>query len=352
MSELITEGISKQGARLKGPVFSFGELLLRLSPVANGAWIDEHQLPVYIGGAELNMATALACWDIPVQYFTALPDNYLAHDILVYLAQKKIDTRAIHMSGSRIGTYYLQQGKDLKQGAVIYDRANSSFAELKPGTIDWDTLLTGVGWFHFSAISPALNAQAAEVCTEVLQAATRKKIPVSVDLNYRAKLWQYGKQPLEIMPGLLQYCTVVMGNIWSANTLLNIPVNKDIHFLQNRQAYLEHAVQTATGIQKAYPTVTHVANTFRFDTAAGGIDYYATLFNEGTQYHSAEYSCSNVKDKIGSGDCFMAGLIRSIYTGESNRQTIGFATAAAFGKLQETGDTTTQTIQQVKALIQ
>ena len=352
MSELITEGMSKQGPGLLGPVFSFGELLLRLSPVANGAWIYEHQLPVYIGGAELNMASALACWDFPVQYFTALPDNYLAKDIRAYLAQKKIDTSAICTSGSRIGTYYLQQGKDLKQGAVIYDRAYSSFAELKPGTIDWDTLLSGVGWFHFSAISPALNAQTAELCSEVLQAVTRKKIPVSVDLNYRAKLWQYGKQPIEIMPELLQYCTVVMGNIWSANSLLGIPVNTDIHLQQNRQAYLEHAVQTATSIQKAYPTVTHVANTFRFDTISGGINYYASLYNNGIQYHSAEYSCSSVKDKIGSGDCFMAGLIKGIYSGETNQQTIDFATAAAFGKLQETGDATTQTIQQVKALIQ
>src|SRR5690606_20683682 len=136
---------------------------------------------------------------------------------------KNIDTSAIHYSGSRVGLYYLQQGTDVKNSGVIFDRAGSSFAQLKKGMINWDEVFEGITWFHFSAIAAALSQSAAEVCEEALQAASSKGITISVDLNYRNKLWQYGKQPIEVMPGLVKYCNLVMGNLWAANVMLGIP---------------------------------------------------------------------------------------------------------------------------------
>ncbi|HWJ24990.1 MAG TPA: PfkB family carbohydrate kinase [Flavisolibacter sp.] len=173
-------------------VFCFGELLLRMSPELGGAWIRNAHMPVFVGGAELNAATALARWNVPVAYGTALPENALAEEICRSLEGKGIDTSRIIFSGKRIGCYYLPQGADLKNAGVIYDREYSSFSQLKPGQIDWDRLLKDVEWFHFSAISPALNADVAVICKEALQAASEKGITISVDLNYRAKLWQYG----------------------------------------------------------------------------------------------------------------------------------------------------------------
>ena len=147
-------------------ILCFGELLLRFSPMTNGEWINQHLVPVYIGGAELNVATALANWNLPVKYFTALPDNYISDDIKAELVKRKIAISAIQKTGQRIGAYYLQQGRDLKHAAVIYDRANSSFASLKPGTIDWEKILEDVKWFHFSAICPALTEDTAGLCRE------------------------------------------------------------------------------------------------------------------------------------------------------------------------------------------
>ena len=114
-------------------------------------------MPVYIGGAELNVATALSNWKVPTKYCTALPSNYLSEEIIEDIREKGIDVSAIQMIGNRIGTYYLPQGADMKNAGVIYDRAYSSFAELSPGVIDWEKELEGCTWFHFSAISPALN---------------------------------------------------------------------------------------------------------------------------------------------------------------------------------------------------
>jgi 2-dehydro-3-deoxygluconokinase len=330
--------------RKNNKIFCFGELLLRYSPQSNGNWFHQNTMPAYIGGAELNVATALANWGMPVKYCTALPNNFLADDVLIYLKEKNIDTSAISISGSRIGAYYLQQGSDLKNAAVVYDRAYSSFAELKTGMIDWDKILDEVSWFHFSAISPSLNENIAAVCKEALQAASKKNIPISVDLNYRKKLWQYGKQPVDIMPRLVEHCDVVMGNIWSANTLLGIPV--DANVAHKKELYWEHAFRTSAAIQKQFPKCRATANTFRFDNER--ISYYAALFTGGQLYHSKEFNCNNAINRIGSGDCFMAGLIYGLQLEHAPQNIIDFASSAAFGKLQESGDATTQTIEEIK----
>src|SRR5688572_4830971 len=176
-------------------VLCFGELLFRMSPMLEREWIAQHKMPVYIGGAELNVASALAGWKVPVQYFTSLPDNYLSTEISAEIASRGINISNIRYTGERIGIYYLPQGADLQNKGVIYDRAHSSFAGLKPGEIDWDKVLEDCTWFHFSAISPALDQDIADVCLEGLKAASARKLTISVDLNYRTKLWKYGKKP-------------------------------------------------------------------------------------------------------------------------------------------------------------
>jgi 2-dehydro-3-deoxygluconokinase len=329
-----------------GKVLSFGELLLRICPDGDGEWLAENKLPFYVGGAELNVATALALWDVPSAYFTALPENFMSEQIIGYMDNCKIDTSKIHHGGDRIGLYYLPKGKDLKNAGVIYDRANSAFAMLQTGTIDWDKVLDGVTWFHFSAICPALNQAAAYVCLEAVKAASAKGITISIDLNYRAKLWQYGKQPSEIIPQLAQYCDLIMGNIWAAEKMLSISLPEFIHETSDKSVYLEQAKNTSIEIIKNYPKCKSVANTFRFDYKQG-IKYYTTLYTESELTVSKEYSSEKILDKVGSGDCFMAGLIYGFYHKNNSTETLNFATAAAFNKLFIPSDCTTATIEQV-----
>jgi len=332
------------------PVFCFGELLLRMSPLPAAQWIYDACMPVYIGGAELNVANALACWKVPVEYCTALPNNALSDDICNVLTLSNIDVSSIHFSGNRIGIYYLTQGTDLKHAGVIYDRAHSSFSELLPGMIDWDNVLDNANWFHFSAISPALNENIAAVCKEALITAAKKGITISVDLNYRARLWQYGKQPVEVMPALVEHCDMIMGNIWSANALLGVPVDATIHAKQSKESYLEHAIDTAHYVMQHYPKCKWVAQTFRFDRD-NGIHYYAALNDKVQQYVSKEYSIKSIQDKVGSGDCFMAGLIYGLYNQYAPQHIVDYAAAAAVGKMNEIGDATKQTVAMVNQII-
>jgi 2-dehydro-3-deoxygluconokinase len=323
-------------------VFCFGELLLRMSPQLNRQWIKQASMQTYIGGAELNVATALAKWNVPVKYCTALPDNYLSKEIMDELQSKNIDTSAVHLSGNRIGTYYMPPGADLKNASVIYDRDHSSFSYLKPGMLNWDEILEDCGWFHFTAISPALNENIAAVCKEGLEVATEKGLTISVDLNYRQKLWQYGKAPAAVMPPLVQYCNVLMGNIWSAEILLGLQSDLKESAGKSDAALIEEAGKSMKQIHLAHPKITTMAYTFRLAQT-----YFGVLQHGTERVISKTHSLHSVIDKAGSGDCFMGGLIYGLYNQHQPQQIIEFASAAAVGKMREGGDTTSQTIADV-----
>lgn len=325
-----------------GKVFCFGELLMRMSPSLNGQWIKESNMPVYIGGAELNVAAALATWQIPVKYVTALPDHYLSKEIISDLETRNIDTSAVHFCGSRIGVYYLPQGTDLKNAGVIYDRAYSSFSSLKPGMINWEKALEGCSWFHFSAISPALNENVAAVCAEALAVAAEKKLIISVDLNYRAKLWQYGKQPVEVMPALINYCNVIMGNMWAAESLLGIPSPVSSSAGKSKEELITAAYQSIEQLQHQFPSANIFAYTFRLAD-----EYFALLQKDQEKVTSKLFTIADVVDRVGSGDCFMGGLIYGLYNKNETQHIINYAAAAAIGKLKTKGDVTSQTVQSI-----
>jgi 2-dehydro-3-deoxygluconokinase len=329
-------------------VFCFGELLLRLSPSLNTEWPAAVNMPVYVGGAELNVAMALASWKIPVSYCTALPDNDVSKGITSYIGSKSIDTHHIEFCGNRIGLYYLQPGSELKNASVIYDRNYSSFSELKPGVLNWDKLLEGSNWFHFSAISPALNANVAVVCKEGLQAARRRNMTISVDLNYRARLWQYGQLPWTVMPELVNYCDVVMGNMWAARSLLNIPLCIEDDKRYSNEALKIKGVESMRLLKETFPSVKHIAYTFRMS------DTYFALIQTGTAMAttSHEFPLKGIIDKAGSGDCFMAAFIFGLLHQHDATRIVNFAAAAAIGKMREKGDNTKQTIDAVNELLQ
>jgi len=217
--------------------------------------------------------------------------------------------------------------------------------------IDWDHILQDVSWLHWSAISPALNESVAAVCLEGLQAASKKNITISVDLNHRPKLWKL-RNPHDVMSALLPYCDVVMGNIWSAHDLLGITLDPQLIRTNDKSAYLQHAHQTSTRILKRFARVKTVACTFRFETGQSGILYYGSLYSAHHWADSTVYQSEQVLEKVGTGDCFMAGLIYGLYKHIPEPEIIQFATAAGFGKFFEMGDATSQDLELIRTRIQ
>ena len=153
------------------------------------------------------------------------------------------------------------------------------------------------------------------------------------------------------MPELVQYCSVIMGNIWSAEKLLGIKLAADFKpFSENKEAFLLQAQLSAKGIRQKFPRCQTVANTFRFDEGEG-IKYFATMHTKDADLNSLSYAIKTIVDKIGSGDCFMAGLIYGIRQNLSEQNILDFATAAAIGKLQQLGDATTSKIDDIQKII-
>ncbi len=332
-----------------GKVLCFGEILLRYS--MGGDFPQQEDVAAYIGGAESNVALSLAKWNIPVAYCTAMPDHFLSDMILSHYSKMGIDTNTVIKSGERIGSYYLNQGADVKNTAVIYDRKHSSFSELKPSSINWENVFEGVSWFHFTAISPALNANIAALCEEALIVATKKGITISLDLNYREKLWKYGIEPIDIMPKLARYADVIMGNIWAAEKMLGITINPELIVLGKDINLVEQAQNTALEILTKYPNCKTVANTFRFNEAEG-VKYFAVLYQGGRSYTSKTLFAEKPIDKVGTGDCFMAGLIYGTLCAKEPQQTVEFAARAAYLKLFIKGDATTSETEEIEQLIQ
>ncbi|MNQ04981.1 2-dehydro-3-deoxygluconokinase [compost metagenome] len=331
-----------------GKVLCFGEILLRYS--LGGNFPQQQDVTAYIGGAESNVALALAKWNIPVAYCTAMPDHFLSNTILSYYNRMGVDTSFVIKSGERIGAYYLNQGSDVKNAGVIYDRKYSSFSELKPSTINWEKFLEDVSWFHFTAISPALNADIAALCEEALIVASKKKITISLDLNFREKLWKYGVEPIAIIPKVASYAHVIMGNIWAAEKMLGITINPQLTTSESDSDLVIQAKNTSEEILAKYPNCKTVANTFRFNEP-GGIKYFTTLYEQGNIYKSKTLFAKKPIDKVGTGDCFMAGLIYGMWQKYKSQQIVEFAARAAYQKLFIMGDATTSDAEEIEQLI-
>jgi len=319
-------------------VLIFGELLLRFSSSEDQFISEKHTVSIYPGGSEANVSATLSQWQIPVSYLSCVPENALADNALTVLSGLGVNTSKTLRHGSRLGLYFLLSANGLSSGQVVYDRKFSSFSTLTSGMIDWDAVMKGQTWFHWTALSPALNEHMASVCLEALKAAKRNGLKISVDLNYRNRLWDFGQEPIDVMPELVKYCDVIMGNIWAANKMLGTSIEESLNRNTSSDTYYQHSIQTAKEIFTLFPACKHVANTFRFMDNPSHNLFYGTYHTPDADFISDIYETKNVVDRIGSGDAFMAGLIYGIINFQNGQPIIERATGAGYQKLFVKGD--------------
>ncbi|MDR3287213.1 MAG: sugar kinase, partial [Prevotellaceae bacterium] len=193
-------------------VVTFGEIMLRLATPDYLRFIQSNHLISTFGGGEANVAVSLANYGISVDFITRLPENAVAEWCIAELRKYNVGTRHIIKGGNRVGIYYLETGAVARPSKVIYDRANSSIAEIQSGMINWREVFKDAQWFHWTGITPAISQGAADVCLEAVKTANEMGITVSCDLNYRKNLWKYGKKASEIMPALVDCCDIILGN--------------------------------------------------------------------------------------------------------------------------------------------
>jgi 2-dehydro-3-deoxygluconokinase len=203
-------------------IVTFGEIMLRLATPGYNRLIQSSSLNASFGGGEANVAVSLANYGLPVEFVTRLPENEIADWCISELRKLNVGTKNIVRGGDRVGIYFLESGAVARPSKVIYDRAHSAIAEVEKGMFDWEEILRDACWFHWTGITPAISQGAADVCLEAIQTANDMGITVSCDLNYRKKLWKYGKKASEIMPTLVAGCDIILGNEEDAEKVFGI----------------------------------------------------------------------------------------------------------------------------------
>lgn len=332
-------------------VITFGEIMLRLSPPGYLRFSQADRFDVIYGGGESNVAVSLSNFGIPSEFITRLPDNDIGQCAMMELRKRGVGTSQIIYGGERLGIYFLETGAVSRGSKVIYDRAHSAMSTIRPGMIDWQQVFDGVGWFHWTGITPAISQGAADVCKEAIDAANQLGVTVSTDLNFRAKLWKYGKEPGEVMPDLVAGCDVILGNEEDAEKHFNIhPESVDVTRggTVDSQAYRSVCEQ----LMERFPRAKKIITTLRGSISASHNTWSGVLYNGKEFLEAPRYDITHIVDRVGGGDSFMAGLIYGLLTyKDDDQQALNFAVAASCLKHTIYGDANQVTVQEVEKLM-
>lgn len=314
----------------KVKLLTLGELLLRMSANNGLRFTQANELRIQIGGAEANVCVLLSQLGIQTEYLTRIPKNDLATLALNELKKYNIDVSNCCFGGERMGLYFVENGNQIRQTQVIYDRSNSSFSTIAKGDINWEQSLGDSTHFHWSGISPAISQQAAEVCKEGILLAHQKGLTISSDFNYRSKLWQYGKKPSEIMSELLHYSSITVADLDAVEIYFGIKTDKnETDKVRFEKAFLE--------LKKHMPYLKTLAMSFRKSEGLTHI-YSGLLMEEGVVYESQQHKIHLVTDQIGSGDAFTAGILYGLMNDFSPQEVIEWAAACGVLKQSVSGD--------------
>ncbi|GAA4452789.1 sugar kinase [Nibrella saemangeumensis] len=319
-------------------IVTFGEVMMRLSPPGFERFTQTTTLDIAFGGTEANVAVSLAHFGYEAAHVTRFPDHPLGHSAVSYLRQFGVDTRHIRYGDGRLGLYFLETGAASRASQIVYDRIDSAFMRIQADEFDWETILQGADWFHWTGITPALSQGAADCLLTAIQTANRLGVPVSGDPVYRSNLWQYGKRPQEVIPALTEGCTLVLGNAGLFAHLY------DIQEKDNEAA--------AQALRHQFPKVRYVTDTNREQLSASHNRLSAWLYDKERAYQSRTYDIQPIVDRIGTGDAYMAGLIYGLLTYADPQQALEFGVAASVLKHTILGDANIASVSEVNTLVQ
>ncbi len=335
---------------------SLGECMLRLSPPEFERLEFAQQLQVYVGGAEYNVAYALARFGLRAGWVSRLPKHPLASIILHHARAAGMDLSEVIMveydglgRQNRLALNFVEVGAGARPARSLYDRGHSAASAMKPGEVDWTRIFQqrGVRWFHTGGIFTALSSECAAVAKEAMQVAKQAGAVVSYDLNYRSKLWTSEAAIAATRP-LMPLVDVLIGNEEDFQKVLGFEIEgttEDFTGLSvaSYRAMVKKVVQT-------FPNLQLVATTLREVISPGRNHWSAILYIDGQFYESRQYRDLEIVDRVGGGDGFCSGLIYALLNGFDDQDAVDFG--AAHGALVQStrGDTSMVTLNEVMHL--
>ena len=314
-------------------IVTLGEIMLRLSPAGQYRFVQADEFDVIYGGGEANVAVSCANYGHDAYFVTKLPTHEIGQAAINSLRRYGVNTNFIARGGERVGIYYAETGASMRPSKVIYDRAHSSISEANPEDFDFDAIMEGADWFHWSGITPAISDKAAELTRLACEAAKRHGVTVSVDLNFRKKLWT-SEKAISIMKPLMKYVDVCIGNEEDAELCLGFKPDANV----------EAGETGAAGYHKIFEQMAkefdfkYVISTLRESFSATHNGWKALIYNGKEFYESKRYDINPIIDRIGGGDSFSGGIIHGLLTKKTQGEALEFAVAASALKHTINGD--------------
>ena len=330
---------------MRKKIVTLGEIMLRLSTPANKRFVQSDSFDVVYGGGEANVAVSCANYGHEAYFVSKLPAHEIGQAAVNALRRYGVNTDYIVRGGDRVGIYYLESGVAMRPSKVIYDRAHSAMTDAEPEEFDFDAIMAGADWFHWSGITPAISDKAARLTLLACQAAKRKGVAVSVDLNFRKKLWTPAKAQ-SVMRPLMQYVDVCIGNEEDAELCLGFKPDADVEGGHTDAAGYK-------GIFKAMASefgFKYVVSTLRESFSASHNGWKAMLYDGEHFYESKHYDIIPILDRVGGGDSFSGGLIHGLLTKDTPAEALEFAVAASALKHTVHGDFNLVSVSEVEAL--
>lgn len=329
-------------------VLTFGEIMLRLKAPGQERFFQGPTFEATFGGGEANVAVSLANFGMDVEYLTVLPKNALGDACISELRRFGIRTEKILRGEGRMGIYFLEGGANQLPSKVVYDREYSAAALAKPGDIDWDKALSGVGWFHITGITPAISSTAMLLSKEAVKEAGKRGVMVSCDLNYRKNLWKYGVSAPEVMREIAGGVDVVIANEEDVQKALGITVDVDVE--SGELDYAKYRLLTDK-VLETYPNMRMIAVTLRESRSADWNNWAACLNDRQRFIVSKKYEIRDIVDRVGGGDSFAGGLIYGLDHYEDHQNALEFAVAASCLKHSISGDFNRVSVSDVEKLM-
>lgn len=327
-------------------IVTLGEIMLRLSPAGCKRFVQADNFDIIWGGGEANVAVSCASYGHEAYFVSKLPEHEIGQAAVNALRRYGVDTRFIARGGARVGIYYCETGASMRPSKVIYDRAGSAIAEAGPEDFDFDRIMEGADWFHWSGITPAISDKAARLVQLACEAAKRHGLTVSADLNFRKKLWTSDKA-ISVMRPLMKYVDVCIGNEEDAELCLGFRPDADV----------ESGNTDAEGYKGIFDAMMkefgfkYVVSTLRESFSASHNGWKAMIYDGKEFYQSKRYDISPVVDRVGGGDSFSGGLIHGLLTMPTQGEALEFAVAASALKHTVNGDFNLVSEDEVKALV-
>ncbi|MCE8616837.1 sugar kinase [Bacteroides fragilis] len=330
---------------MRKKVVTLGEIMLRLSPPGNTRFVQSDSFDVVYGGGEANVAVSCANYGHDAYFVTKLPEHEIGQSAVNALRKYGVMTDYIARGGDRVGIYYLETGVAMRPSKVIYDRAHSAIAEADAADFDFDRIMEGADWFHWSGITPAISDKAAELTRLACEAAKRHGVTVSVDLNFRKKLWTKEKAQ-SVMKPLMKYVDVCIGNEEDAELCLGFKPDADVESGHtDAEGYKEIFRRMSEEFEFSY-----VISTLRESFSASHNGWKAMIYNGKEFYVSKHYDIDPIVDRVGGGDSFSGGIIHGLLTKPTQGEALEFAVAASALKQTVSGDFNLVSVAEVEAL--